>query len=88
VAVNNQIVIGWDMINVNKFLEEEYTRDDTVFLILRKMPKENAISLKQYRHEEELNNHRNKQLHKSNNLAEGESQQHQRKLSFSDIFLT
>jgi hypothetical protein len=82
-------VIGWDMSHVNKLLEDEFTRDDTVFLILRKMPKDNAISLKQYRHEEELNNHlNNKQVHKSNNLADAENQQHQRKLSFSDIFLT
>jgi hypothetical protein len=93
VAVNNQIVLGWSMFSINKFLEDEFNRSESVFLILRKMPKDNAISLQKYRNfeEQQLNNQIKQQAAKNGKLGPGESGDnnglHQRKSSFSDIFL-
>ena len=109
VAVNGQVVVGWPLASVLRLLEEEFARDEHVFMVLHKMPRDIFISMKQYRQLEEeqqvvnasnsnastaRNNNNNKMFLKSEREADvtGEShakhkQQHQRKLSFSDIFL-
>jgi hypothetical protein len=82
VAINNQIVIGWHLNHVHKYLEDLFCSSKThqkeaqaqiidsnnnmnVCLCLRKMPKDNLISLKQYRILEEhhlINNNRNNKI--------------------------
>ncbi|CAF0808641.1 unnamed protein product [Brachionus calyciflorus] len=89
IAINNQIVVGWDALYLNQILNEIFDANSSVILLLRKMPKDHLISIKQQHH-----NHKNKFFLPNENGAGGrknstnqQSIKHHRKLSFSDFFL-
>lgn len=99
VAVNSQIVIGWDLSSITRLLEDEFNRNRHVIILLRKMPKDNYMTIKQYRQMEEVqllttnraNNSSKIHLRTNDNKSDGGGEelehQNQRKLSFSDIFI-
>lgn len=81
VAINDQVVVAWHVECVKALLADMYAQNSHVHLLLRKMPKENLSTLRQYQQKTVLLYNANK---KQNSLNKG---QHQRKHSFSDIFL-
>jgi hypothetical protein len=81
VAINDQLVIAWHVECVNALLADMYAQNSQVHLLLRKMPKENLSRLKQYQQKTVLLYNANKKQNSSNNSR------HERKHSFSDLFL-
>lgn len=86
IAVNHQIVVGWNSENIIKLLENAFS-SNTVWLVLRKMPKDHLTSIKQqkklvfiYKNQNISKLKENDENSKSNQVS------HQRKRSFSDIF--
>lgn len=83
IAVNSQVVIGWDVYKINQILNNVFESFSPLFIILRKMPKDHLISIKQQ------NQNKNKAyLNGENAGRKNSTSKHQRKLSFSDIFIT
>ncbi|RNA31543.1 Beta-mannosidase [Brachionus plicatilis] len=82
IAVNGQVVIGWDVYKINQILNNIFGSCSPLVLLLRKMPKDHLVSIKQQ------NQNKNKFYLSSENAGRKNSvSKHQRKLSFSDIFV-
>lgn len=87
IAINNQIVIGWDVLCINQLLNDIFDANSSVVLLLRKMPKDHLISIKQQHHNKNKFYLPNENGVRKNSTNQ-QSIKHHRKLSFSDIFLT
>ena len=84
------MVIGWNSENIIKLLEDCFSTNGVISLVLRKMPKDHMNSIKQQKNLALIykNHHINrinsfKKQQNSNKSTNG----HQRKLSFSDMFV-
>lgn len=82
IAVNSQVVLGWDVYKINQFLNSIFESFSPLVLLLRKMPKDHLVSIKQQ------NQNKNKfYLPDEKTTRKNSVTKHQRKLSFSDIFV-
>lgn len=59
-----------------------------MYIVLRKMPREHSQSIRQQQQNNRIYNVNDLNQNKKQNNANRSAQQHQRKHSFSDIFLT
>lgn len=101
IAVNNQIVVGWNSENIIKLLENAFNSNTVLHLILRKMPKDHLTSIKQQKklvfiyknqnvikstNENNSNTNKNEILKFDKQQSETGNKTCQRKHSLADIF--
>ena len=85
IAVNQQIVVGWSSENILKLLESAFS-SGTVWLVLRKMPKDHLSSIKQQKNLVFIYKNLAPALReKQSKPALNGGNTHKRKHSFSDI---
>ena len=79
-VINELIKVGWDINYLNQYIDESYKNFNQLSLVLRKMPKEQLITLKQMQKNPLYLSNRDQ-----NKLST--KKQHQRKHSLTEIFL-
>lgn len=81
--------VGWDIYCINKYLTELYDSESSVYLLLRKMPKDHMVTLKQQQQQQQNRFYlQAENTKKQSGQNANKNNNHQRKHSFSNIFLT